>query len=1305
MREIFVSKLVAEVLGPSNLKEKIQESPASQYITGVLQPIFEKTVEDKNAVDSEAEIPYDEIERIEEDASNERDISASFFASPTLNPKNRPSSFGLSFLVKSQNPKVRVCVTWSRYYKKGYEWIRSPRLALRDCTLTSERKYFFDENGEAVSSDIAEVSLHVIPEQINYAKNMYMVSVYLVNQIKPDKDELDPAECVYQPQIRIVCDTGTRLEPMEMKTTNEEEQTLDFIYREKPVFGRGHFCSVTWKGIDPESEPRLKVKPDFEECLSKPPFFWIDGQLLEPKIRKIFSSPDIRTEFIPLYQILSPAFDLPESNIPKPELRASKLAELFNPKELETALSPIADGYEAWLNRIEKENPGNSGASEKIKKAIEQCRKISNRIKSGIGFLSKNEDARLAFCFANRAIGLQHSWKDKENPEFEWYPFQLAFILMSLESIANHKSEYRDYCDVLWIPTGGGKTEAYLGIIAFTISFRRRLALTNRGGSFDRRDGGVSVITRYTLRLLTIQQFRRALALVTACEYLRVDGLEKRSLVGWRPSSSGNADSFIWGSVPFGIGLWVGQGVTPNKLKPSGYSKNGRFIQTEPGAINILKDQSHREYHKGEPAQILNCPACKEMLAVPDEGLPEGQHIINFVIKSSASKDGLSRIRLESIPIIPSHRFLINEIEVIPHKEQGFFTLSIGFDVSKGGKLLPKDLNEYWNLFKNYAKRDYSITIEDQFAKASRPGYFLRYCINKMKNKDEYDFDIYCPNPQCELNRPWCGGLPSGSVHAGSKWAESVGVDAKLQLPDNNRFIMIQEPFRDKESKVISIKIPINASTVDDQIYSKLPTIVIATVDKFARLAFEPRTAAIFGNVNSHHPVLGYNRTILTEPTTETINVPPPLPPELIIQDELHLIDGPLGSMVGLYETAIDYLCSETGVIPKYIASTATVRNAEEQVQSTFARKYSIFPFAVNNVGERYFVTDADVHPLDDSHAGRLYMGICAPGRGPHTPITRIWARLIHTTDENALISDRIDPFWTLTGYFNSKRELAGTEALYRDDIQQRLDKLSPRGTTQILEPPKVLSSRTDSWELPGILDELEKPAPDSPRALLTTSMFGTGIDIRRLGLMFVNGQPKTTSAYIQSTGRVGRKRGALIVTFYRASRPRDLDHYEFFCRYHCQLHRFVEPVSVFPFSPGAIDKAVGPVCVSLLRNMRQVTYDWSLRGNAVIMKDARHSLEVKNLPLIFNRKAEIQPISRKPIDDLDLVTKSALDQWQSSAARLGESLRYEDYSDTYSVVLGDPKHEYSTSLQRVYKNAPQSLRDIEDDTTFQIDG
>ena len=356
-----------------------------------------------------------------------------------------------------------------------------------------------------------------------------------------------------------------------------------------------------------------------------------------------------------------------------------------------------------------------------------------------------------------------------------------------------------------------------------------------------------------------------------------------------------------------------------------------------------------------------------------------------------------------------------------------------------------------------------------------------------------------------------------------------------------------------------------------------------------------------------------------------------------------------------------------------------------------------VFP-PIGIEGNRFFLRDIQAHPLDDEKPGRLYLGVCCPGRGTLTPQVRMWSGLLQTAHEHRT-QDGIDPFWTLTGYFNAVRELAGAVELYRQDIPGRM-RVVAGDNTRILDPvERELSGRTHSGLLPSILDELNKSGPDgAPDSLFTTSMFGTGVDIPRLGLMLVNGQPKTTTAYIQATGRVGRRRGALVVTLFNAARPRDLSHYEFFARHHLQLHRFIEPVTVYPFASGTLARAAGPVVLGMLRNMAGTDGEWKDGPRHIV--GGRGSGEIRRVTEYLESRSQRQPEKRRPAaDETGTHIKSELDRWESTA-RANEGLKfYEYFVAKNAVVLGDQLHD---QLPVVFENTPQSLRELEEEMGFE---
>jgi hypothetical protein len=546
-----------------------------------------------------------------------------------------------------------------------------------------------------------------------------------------------------------------------------------------------------------------------------------------------------------------------------------------------------------------------------------------------------------------------------------WRPFQLAFMLLVLPSLVDPKDASRQCMDLLWFPTGGGKTEAYLGLTAFQI-FMRRLQDDQR-----RSQGGVDVLMRYTLRLLTIQQFQRAAALISACEMLR----------------SGSTATL--GSAPISLGLYVGGDSTPNSLDD---------------ARRRLDEERDGSQPPSTPRQLLLCPVC-------------------------------------------------------------------------GAGLTPS----------NY-----------------------RVPLNEPR------ISICCANAACAT-----GGRP---------------------LP---------------------------VMTVDELIYAQPPSLLIGTVDKFAQLPRREDIRRLFG--------LGTG-----------------LAPGLIVQDELHLISGPLGSITGLYESAIDLICTSGSIRPKIIGSTATIGRAASQVHALFDRDVLQFPPPGFDAGDSFFAV------RDDEGPDRLYLGVATAGRSPKFALQAVIAALLQTVhglrESGKASDDAIDPYWTCVAYFNSLRELGGAHVLMLDDVPRQMQFLARRigATVRKAEvPPLELSSRVPSRKIPEVLLQMEQGlgnvdvyAPEPIHAVLASNMISVGVDVPRLGLMVVNGQPKSTAEYIQASSRVGRRRPGLVVTLYNFGRPRDLSHFEHFHAYHGALYRGVEATSVTPWAPRARDKALHAAFIALVRHL-----------------------------------------------------------------------------------------------------------------------
>ena len=1072
----------------------------------------------------------------------------------TNNQSLVPSSMGLTFCVAPDVAKLAVEARWGRYERvpndehevvktrknraTGHEeevkvrvWQRIPcggvvKLPLVDGQIKPSTP----------DRDQPDVRLQGTVRTNN--KGERLVTLFLVNgQLEPD-DNKDRA-WLFQPEISVqAAESETDKAVFRRRPSNEvvvddpERDRLALIYRSRLEFAVGHGVSVHAETTraDPAKAHlvRTEIVPRYEVAVTETPG-------LDPRDR-----PAMR-------HMLDEGW-----------LDMTRLAEM-GPDGLREALSCLIDDYAVWIDE-QKKRLGTeiTGFDDPGKDVIARCEEILRRLREGQDTLFIDANALEAFRFANQSMAMQrvrsiYALKRRRNEEVDvatldvpknrsWRPFQLAFLLLSIPSLADPAHPDRTkpveaFADLLWFPTGGGKTEAYLGVAAFAMAMRR---LKNDLGGLD-ATRGLAVIMRYTLRLLTLQQFQRATTLLCAMEVIR------------------RADDKTWGKEPFSLGLWVGNRVTPGTTEASHQ------------AVEAIRNNDRNKAGIASPAQLTSCPWC-------------------------------------------------------------------GSEISGG--------------------RDIEV---DRIA-----GRTLIHCGDKLGG--------------CDFSKAKSSGQP----HPG--------------LP---------------------------VKVVDEEIYHRPPTMMIATVDKFAMMAWRPEVRNLFGRVEqecgrhgllwpSHDCGTGH-RARGSYPAASVKPVRAIRPPDLIIQDEFHLISGPLGTMVGLYETAVDELSSwtlgSTKVRPKVIASTATVRRADDQVRNVFMRRISVFPPTGLDVEDNFFSVQ---RPISEK-PGRRYMGICAPGSSRPAVLIRTYTAFL--TAAQALF-DRFgpvaDPYMTLVGYFNSLRELGGMKRLAEDDVQTRSFRVNmslvdrPGLSQRRVEEVSELTSRVSSQDIPRYLDQLEVPfdatydpaqakwvtnrKPGDARpidAVLATNMLSVGVDVNRLGVMVVNGQPKGTAEYIQATSRVGRTPPGLVATVLTWARPRDLSHYETFEHYHATFYQHVEAQSVTPFSPRALDRGLTGAMLSIMRH----TYDpFAANDGAGAMNSPSLHEMLETIAAITARTWEVTEDSgKKALAEAEM--KSRADEWASEAGVGGRTLVYQKYGagPTAYPLLSAPGIKPWTDW-----TVPMSMREVE---------
>jgi hypothetical protein len=1005
VRREIIEYLQRELVGPAPgfpavqiNKEEIlrsQDPPRLRYSAGILFPmrlevaqlpeINEDELRDADAGPSEEAMDENTDGTELSDSPNPADQQPETDLDLNLANQYLPSAMGISTLVAVPQ-WLTVKIETARYQKieipgfgRGtskdrsapYGWFRKPLTAnvnFDSSELLGERVVYIEK---AVPVDHTDSKLTISalsrPHKDELGRpNVRLITITLINRNESPRSSNDEL-CFFQCRFEISAADSVPcfLEyPDRAYSDDFEERSLRFLYRNKKVFGVGHGCACGW------------LQDLAGGCTQ------------------------VCTESLPVYEVK------PIEHADLPDLTFSMRTLSEGGPNAIALCDALATKYKFWIEgqskRISDPVQVPLDFADIAGTNLDQCEVCLARIMRGIELLRTEPVVSRAFQLANQAMYLQQahyelastrirSWTLRDSklelaepytePDYVakgsvWRPFQLAFLLMNLESIAQPRSDERNVVDLIWFPTGGGKTEAYLGLSAFTI-FLRRLT--------DPRDAGTSVLMRYTLRLLTTQQFQRAASLICACDYIRQQLTHEL------------------GNIPISIGLWVGGGVTPNDNQD---------------AVSAL-------------ARLYQSPN--------------------------------------------ENRFVV-------------------------------------------------------------------------------------------LACPWCGAQ-MGPVKSGAAWK----VKGYLKLLKPSRVIFRCEDFRCPFSTDSGLPL----SVVDEEIYAHPPTLVIGTVDKFATLPWRPEARSLFGLEHNYSP------------------------PDLIIQDELHLISGPLGSMVAHYETAIEALCrAAIDRPPKIVASTATISRANEQIRALYdGRSGFLFPPQGLEIGNSFFAEENLTKP------GRSYIGVFASALPSHvTAQIRVISAVLQSVKSiNTKDVPFLDPYWTLMVYFNSIRELGHAATLIRADIREHMNAMWDRqGLTKGMSSDSVkerrfinrdleLTSRIQSNQIPEILKELfnELKSPqnfDVVDICLATNMIQVGLDVPRLSLMAIVGQPKTTAEYIQASSRVGRREPGVIATIYNPARPRDRSHYEHFRAYHQSLYRYVEPTSVTPFARPVIERALHAVAVTLIR-------------------------------------------------------------------------------------------------------------------------
>jgi hypothetical protein len=1082
----WVGHALAEEQFPNRMR------PSAWYLTGFLIPSGTPPEKSSDADEDDDLGAIPEKAGLAEESTEERKAAKKGFF---------PSSMGLSFLVPKEARSLEVTVRWADYLlveipsddsKSTTIWQRKQQESIVTVWLAGSHEPMVrnvpDSQGLQLSIVERPISTETLNEQI--PPGTRSVSVFLVNHREPDLENPD-LKFAFQAEVEVESEHPFVPRPDLRGSIAQEwdEQVSDLHYADTPEYAVGHGISAGW---------------DIEDEVCR----------------------RLRTAWIPTAEVQKTR----TVDVPGVELSMDVLGELSDGAAVHQALDALVTQYRLWIQGQQTTIQNLHGIRRET--AVELLRNAAfaaDRIERGIDTLAQDTDALDAFRMANRAVARALRRRLKlDSPR--WRAFQLAFMLLNFPGLADPLEANRETVDLLFFPTGGGKTEAYLGLAAFALVLRRLRHQDESGVA----GAGVSVIMRYTLRLLTLDQLSRAAGLVCALELEREQDVKR------------------YGTWPFEIGLWVGKAATPNNMGHKG-------DQHSDTARTKVRQYKAEPRSKPIPIPVESCPWCGKQFG--------------------------------------------------PNS----FTL------------LPNDDNPI-------------------------------------------DLRIVCTNIDCDFTRDH----------------------------------------------------PLPIVAVDDPLYRRLPAFLIATVDKFASLPWVGQSGVLLGGAERYDSNGFYGAA---DPNKGTRLATPLAPPDLVIQDELHLISGPLGTMAGLYEAAIEALCLQEldgqTIRPKIVASTATVRRAQDQVQALFGRPGTqVFPPPGPDRRDSFF---AKVVPATEVPA-RLYLGIAAPGRNPKVVMRKAWLALMGSAERayRDAGGDRnrenpADPYMTVLGYFNSLRELGGARRILEEEVQStikgygnRKRENEPVGLFQsrktfseVLE----LTSRVSTDKVAEARRRLESPYYELQHVdcAIATNMISVGLDIPRLGLMVVLGQPKSHSEYIQATSRIGRddKKPGLVVTILNTHKPRDRSHYERFCHYHETFYRTVEVGSVTPFSARALDRGFAGALVSFARHSE---HQLTPPKGAEHLQTVRTDLEQRLLDA-FGDRVNSQPFmdddeQQERLRSVQNRVVDLLDSWQRIIDYYHEDgigLQYQRYEGSA------PQHLLHEVLEKTFESehhkkfrVNRSMRDVE---------
>ena len=576
IRARLVNTLRRDLVGPLPTEadialERLPERPSRWYLTGFIAPLedagFDEAVLDPEG-DTEPSLPEDPV--ISGTAEDDGAADNGSMARRLL-----PNSLGLTVLLSPSVTRIEAVITWGDYVTEppvpelvltdadsketpAVEWRRIARSVTVTLEVTEGRApkpiLVPDSAAPQIPRGALFLETHsrIYPVEQPDGSRLAVraLTVMLVNRRQAARRRYADVGYAFQARIELRCAEGfmPRFDLSGMATADEDRRLADLHYRDVAEYAVGRNTAAGWT---PNSDGAVGAT-------------WTDP-LPQAEVERVE----------------------PNTGIDGVEWGMMALAEraTAGPEALATALRELPRRYEQWI--VEQSAsiaviPG-AGRRDTAQGLIRAMRGARDRITVGIRLLSDDALARRAFQAMNEAVARAAIQRDPGTPTPRWRPFQLAFILLNLSGLADKRHEDREVVDLLFFPTGGGKTEAYLGLAAWTIAHRR---LTNSG----KLGAGVTVLMRYTLRLLTLDQLARAAGVMCAMELMRGEP-------AWM--EGGKA---LLGDWPIEIGLWIGSAASPNRLGGRG--------NNDPATAAKRVERYRRDKRETAPAPLKACPWC-----------------------------------------------------------------------------------------------------------------------------------------------------------------------------------------------------------------------------------------------------------------------------------------------------------------------------------------------------------------------------------------------------------------------------------------------------------------------------------------------------------------------------------------------------------------------------------------------------------------------------------------------------------------------------------------------------------------------